>query len=267
MLPIEARDKVKKLLRRDFIQMTAGAAALAVAGRAARAQAYQAQPSKVTVQFATNRNWTGGKHLFGSDFRSASDGQIAAGSIDVYYKGGTTWDWDRKSLMIYPSSATADSISEFIARSPEKTKLVFLPGFDSNFKDAMISSAQVCSAYEISSIYCFSWPSQGQFGIIPYLTDEQSAYRSGPAIAWALKEIFLRVGSLAAVHRPRPRLRILCHSMGNRALSAALQETTIGARQLLSENYFEHALLMAADEDFDAFSGMEKTQTPSHPCN
>jgi hypothetical protein len=154
VLPIEARYKVKKLLRRDFIQMAAGAAALAVAGRAARAQAYQAQPSKVTVQFATNRNWTGGKYLFGSDFRGASDGPIAAGSIDVYYKGGTTWDWDRKSLKIYPSSATTDSISEFIARSPEKTKLVFLPGFDSNFKDAMISSAQVRSAYEVGSIYC-----------------------------------------------------------------------------------------------------------------
>jgi hypothetical protein len=150
MLPIEARRKVKNLLRRDFIQMAAGAAALAVAGGATRAQAYRAQPSKVTVQFAANRNWTGGKYLFGSDFRAASDGPVAAGSIDVYYKGGA-WHWDRTSLKLYPSSTTANSISEFIARSPKKTKLVFLPGFDTSFKDAMISSAQVYSAYEVGT--------------------------------------------------------------------------------------------------------------------
>jgi hypothetical protein len=252
MVPIEARGKVKTLLRRDFIQMAAGATALAVAGRAARAQAYLAQPSKVTVQFATNRNWIGGKDLFGSDFRPASDGLVAAGSIDVYYKDGT-WHWDRNSLKFHSSSTTAESISEFILRSPEKAKLVFLPGFDCTFKNAMISSAQVCSAYEVGSrIYCFSWPSQGQFGIIPYLIDKESAYRSGHAISLALNEIF----KLAAVHRPR--LRILCHSMGNRALSAAIQETGVKAPQLLSETHFEHALLMAADEDFNAFQELGK---------
>jgi hypothetical protein len=64
MVPIEARGEVKNFLRRDFIQTAAGAAGLAVAGRATRAQAYRAQPSKVTVQFATNRNWTGGKYFF-----------------------------------------------------------------------------------------------------------------------------------------------------------------------------------------------------------
>jgi hypothetical protein len=90
MLPIEARREAKKLLRRDFI-LAAGAAVLAAAGRTTQAQAHWAQPSKVTVQFATNRNWKGGDCFFGSDFRAASDGLIAEGSIDVYCKGGI-WD-------------------------------------------------------------------------------------------------------------------------------------------------------------------------------
>lgn len=251
MLQIEVCGNAKKLLRRDFLQLAAGAATLAVAGRAARAQAYQTQFSKVTVRFATNRNWIGDKKIiFGTDF--STDGLFAAGSIDVSGQG-RTWNLDRDSLKLdpAPSCPSTPSISEFIGRSPEKTKLVFLPGFASAFNDAMISSAQICLAYGVDEIFCFSWPSQGQIGIIPYLTDENSAYRSGPAIACALRQVFSNVLQFARVHRHR--LRIACHSMGNRALSAAIQHIKIMAPQLLSETYFDYALLMAADEDFDAF--------------
>jgi esterase/lipase superfamily enzyme len=46
--------------------------------------------------------------------------------------------------------------------------------------------------------------------------------------------------------------------MGNRALSAAIQIIAISAPELLSTNYFEYALLMAADEDNDALDKGEK---------
>jgi esterase/lipase superfamily enzyme len=272
MPPTETRGKVKKLLRRNFLQMAAGGATLAVTGRAARTQAYPVGSSKVTVRFATNRNWIAGDNFFGSDFRTASDGLFATGTIDVNNQGGI-WDWDPKSLKIDPapkvssssipqaiaesSSAPADTIAEFIAPLTElKTKIVFLPGFNYTFKDAMTSSAQICSAYEIGEIFCFSWPSQGQFGLNPYLTDEKNAYRSGAAIALALSVIFSRVRNFAL--GDRPQLHIVCHSMGNRALSAAIQEITLAAPELLSENYFDYALLMAADEDNNAFEEPDK---------
>ena len=41
--------------------------------------------------------------------------------------------------------------------------------------------------------------------------------------------------------------------MGNRALSAAVQYISMSMPKLLAETYFKYALLMAADEDNNAF--------------
>ena len=46
--------------------------------------------------------------------------------------------------------------------------------------------------------------------------------------------------------------------MGNRALSAAIQYISMSAPDLLSSNYFDYALLMAADEDNDALAELTK---------
>jgi len=125
--------------------------------------------------------------------------------------------------------------------------IVFLPGFDCSFIDAMRSSAQIASAYDAQHVLCFSWPSQGEFGLTPYLKDRDSAYASGSAIAQALSTVFGKVLSLG---KPSPEnLRMVCHSMGNRALSAAVQYISMSMPKLLAETYFKYALLMAADED------------------
>jgi esterase/lipase superfamily enzyme len=46
--------------------------------------------------------------------------------------------------------------------------------------------------------------------------------------------------------------------MGNRALSAAIQYISVSAPELLTENYFEYAILAAADEDDDALEKPNK---------
>ena len=46
--------------------------------------------------------------------------------------------------------------------------------------------------------------------------------------------------------------------MGNRALSAAIQHISVSAPELLSENYFQYALLVAADEDYNALEEPNK---------
>jgi esterase/lipase superfamily enzyme len=156
--------------------------------------------------------------------------------------------------------STSDAMIAFIeerlqAEAEKGTSLgnsgiVFLPGFNSTFIGAMSCSAQIASAYGANGVFCFSWPSQGEFGLSPYLRDESSAYKSGNAIALTLSVVFSKLLSIAKPKRPN--LHIVCHSMGNRALSAAIQNIFISAPELLSANYFEYALLIAADEDNDA---------------
>jgi len=48
--------------------------------------------------------------------------------------------------------------------------------------------------------------------------------------------------------------------MGNRALSAALRHIAVGAPELLTTNYFKHALLMAADDDDNALGEPNKLE-------
>jgi esterase/lipase superfamily enzyme len=233
------------------------------------------QGQMIQVRFATNRNQTGDDCLFGSAFRSVPP-LFVTGTIDVYHRGGSpnpNWCPDPKSLRIDPiSQAATSSIPEAVAAAPsttdritafidelaqnEESGIVFLPGFNSTFLDTMSCSAQIASAYGASKVFCFSWPSQGKFGLDPYLTDEKSAYASGSAIAVALGVAFSKLRSLAKSERPP--LHIVCHSMGNRALSAAIQYISVSAPEILSENYFEYAVLAAADGDDNALDEPNK---------
>ena len=90
----------------------------------------------------------------------------------------------------------------------------------------------------------------------PYLTDEKSAYASGSAIALALSVGLSKFRSLAK--SARPLIHIVCHSMGNRALSAAIQYISVSAPEILTERYFEYAVLAAADEDNNALDEPNK---------
>src|SRR6185437_14920631 len=144
----------------------------------------------IRVRFATNRNQTADGTLFGSSFRN--DGIFfVTGSIDVRHEGGSphpNWVPDPNSLHIDPGHMTlasipqaiaapdssANTISDFIdklthrgsrlGKTPNTSGIVFLPGFDNTFLTAMSSSAQITSAYGASDVFCFSWPSKGEFG-------------------------------------------------------------------------------------------------------
>jgi esterase/lipase superfamily enzyme len=234
----------------------------------------------IRVQFATNRNQTSGDELFGSSFRVAPP-LFVTGTIDVHHEGGNplpNWVPDPKSLQIDPipkaasssipqavlaAPSASDAMTGFVEglldKSPDYPGIVFMPGFNSTFKSAMSSSAQIASAYEAGRVFCVSWPSEGEFGLNPYLTDKNSAYASGAAIAIALSSVFSKL--LSIEKSKRPNLRIVCHSMGNRALGSAIQHISISAPDLLAENYFEYALLMAADEDFDALEQQTKLKS------
>lgn len=244
---------------------------------AASSRKHSRPPKMIQVRFATNRNETGDiNDPFGSSFRNAPDGSLfVTGTIKVYHQGGSphpNWVPDKNSLQldslpmaasssipqaVAAASSTSDSLTAFIEdRDTAKKKLVFLPGFASTFFGTMSHSAQIASAYGAKDVFCFSWPSKGKFGPWEYFIDQTSAYQSGPAIALSLSVVFSKF--LSVVESKRPILHIVCHSMGTRALSATIQNISISAPELLSANYFKYALLMAADEDYDALDEPQK---------
>jgi esterase/lipase superfamily enzyme len=230
---------------------------------------------KIKVHFATNRNRTTGGDLFGSDFQKPPP-LFVTGTIDVNYKGGShpAWCPDKGSLYIDPISklaqstipqivadapSTENAITTFVENALQAEGFVFLHGFACAFLDSMSSSAQIAAAYGVKNVFCFSWPSQGKFGLVEYIKDKDSAYRSGTAIALALSTVFSKILSIGQGNKPA--LRLVAHSMGNRALSAAVQHISISAPELLATNYFKYALLMAADEDNNALEEPNKLKT------
>ncbi|WP_162560752.1 alpha/beta hydrolase [Methylobacterium durans] len=243
-----------------------------------------AAPAKITVQFGTNRNRTRDGSLFGTGFLDPSDpSAYLTGSIDVIRSDGVphpVWTPDPATLRLDPTlrqeaghplsvdeaAASIQAGGGIVAFAEDEIRaerasagaggIVFLPGFNNTFLQSMSSSAQVASGYGARRVFCFAWPSQGAFGPTPYDRDRITALASGPAIALCLGRLFAKLAPLA--EDDRPLLQIVCHSMGNRALSSALQSISLARPDLLARRYFLYALLMAADEDDDALGNARK---------
>src|SRR5262249_37703417 len=154
----------------------------------ASSRKHRRPPKMIEVNFATNRNETGDKkNPFGSDFRNAPDRTLyVTGTIKVYRHSSTLrpkWVPDLDTLVIHPhTTAASSSIPQAVAAAPTASdamtafiegraaegKLIFLPGFARSFLSAMSNSAQIASAYGMRQAFCFSWPSQGNFGAREY---------------------------------------------------------------------------------------------------
>ncbi len=155
-------------------------------------------------------------------------------------------------------------------RRDGRDALVFIHGFANSFESSIARAAQLKETYRIASadsqegeaepykphVFAFSWPSDGM--VQPpwkYASDREDAALSGVAMARALRRFveFLDEGE------PCPgRLHLVAHSMGNWALRHAV----LGFRALVAGSrlpkLFDHALLMAADEDEDCFEHANK---------
>ncbi len=107
-------------------------------------------------------------------------------------------------------------------------------------------------------ICLFSWPSDGALlfsdpraaNAIAYKNDRQDAAASGAAFARGFLKVADFINQTEA--RCQQRLHLTAHSMGNYVLRHALQELR---RQVSNQlpRLFDQVLMMAADEDDDAF--------------
>ena len=132
--------------------------------------------------------------------------------------------------------------------------LFYVHGFDYTFMEAMQRAARIHHLYrtqgKILNIVVFTWPSDGK--MLKYFRDRSDAKLSGDAIGRGLEMFatFLKKG-LPRAMPCNHSVHLMAHSMGVYALRNAVQGIKPSGGRLM--RIFDQALLLAADEDDDAF--------------
>ena len=218
-----------------------------------------------TVYFATNRKVANdGMHVtdYGKGIVSQADpamityGKALVDGVDV--AAGLMGRVVRIDDVVQGGLA-ARSIRSLI--TPRRNIVVFIHGFDNSFADAITRAAfnrdwfAACGAVDADmNVVVFAWPSLGRAIDAPipwadYLHDQTMAGQSGVHIAAFFAHLLplLRQARLAGT-----RCHLLCHSMGNYALQAAVENWFLQDRPVVE--LFDEAILAAADERYDSFS-------------
>lgn len=115
-------------------------------------------------------------------------------------------------------------------------------------------------------VFVFTWPGDGsKFPFLAYASDRDDARASGAALGRGLEKLahYLR-GTHPEDYCGR-KMHLLAHSMGNYALRHAVQaiDSSSGGR---IRRLFDQVLLMAADEDSDAFDLDHKLKPLTKMC-
>ena len=133
----------------------------------------------------------------------------------------------------------ADTVSD----SPQQDLLVFIHGYNVNFESAVQRTAQIAIDLPFEGVpICYSWPSQGT--LLGYTIDENNA-------AWTVAHLKTFLTDLVNESGAKS-VNVVAHSMGNRAMTAALQQI----RWSLPEDApppLDRVVLAAPDVDADLF--------------
>lgn len=212
-----------------------------------------------TVYFATNREPNHPTHptSFGNAFSEI--GNLRFGSVSLNDE-----DLKFKQIDLYPDNPAQGSETVFRElQSSMRTDLIdvliFVHGFNVSFEDAIKTAAQMQKKYsELSRrtycphIFVFSWASDAS--LLGYRNDRAVAEHSGYATARALLKVTDFLKNTSSNLACGQRVNLLAHSMGCYVLRYALQQAQKiddGTRKI--PRIFDEVILVAADEDSDAF--------------
>jgi esterase/lipase superfamily enzyme len=232
-----------------------------------------------TIYFATNRNLIPSDDLeggfdFGGNFSENGLANLRFGKAEVTGPAFNNYQIQiaPENLFAEPPVLGSQEIFEQVRqqmRQNSEATLIFIHGFNVSFRGALTAAArlhQVLTAndprYQAPALklnMCvFSWPSDAALlftdprsrDAIAYRNDRLDAAASGAAFARG----FLKVADFInqTDQRCLQRLHLVAHSMGNYVLRHALQELKRQVGDRLSR-LFDQVLMMAADEDDDAF--------------
>ncbi|QDS93491.1 MraY-like glycosyltransferase [Roseimaritima multifibrata] len=134
-------------------------------------------------------------------------------------------------------------LSQTVQQSPQKDLLVFIHGFNVDFQSAVRRTAQIAVDLPFEGVpVCYSWPSQGT--LWGYPVDENNVEWSVVHLKQFLQDLAQKSGA--------DSINVVAHSMGNRAMTAAMQQI----RFELGPNDpapFDRVVLAAPDVDADRF--------------
>lgn len=235
------------------------------------------------IFFATNRNPIGGEPPKNFGKRFSPDGLVNLRFGHAEVEGGRIVKIvvAREKLDVPPDALARGDLSaqqlgstavfELCRKEMMETGsdlLVYIHGFDFTFREAILRAAEIKAFYAEKPllVFVFTWPGDGsKLPFLAYASDRDDARASGAALGRGLQKLahYLR-GTHPEDYCGR-KMHILAHSMGNYALRHAVQaiESSSGGR---IRRLFDQVLLMAADEDHDAFEADHKLKPLPKMC-
>jgi esterase/lipase superfamily enzyme len=147
-----------------------------------------------------------------------------------------------------PENEFFPALSELVTKSTNKEAFVFIHGYDVTFADAARRTAQL--AYDLGfdgAPIFYSWPSKGE--LKDYPADEAS-------VEWSTPHLKSFLENIATMSHART-VHLIAHSMGNRALTAALNE--ISKEHAGVPAMFKQVFLAAPDIDVGVFKHLAQS--------
>ena len=134
-------------------------------------------------------------------------------------------------------------ISHAVATAPAHDLLVFIHGYNVSFESALLRTAQLAVDLPFEGVpVCYSWPSQAT--LTGYPIDANNADWTVPHLKDFLLELATETGA--------DSINVIAHSMGNRAMTAAIRQIS-QQQDSLDPPLFDRIVLAAPDIDADYF--------------
>ncbi len=156
---------------------------------------------------------------------------------------------DREKHIVINSVVEVDQddfrskLNTTIDGSPDQDLLVFIHGYNVDFESAVMRTAQLAVDLPFEGVpVCYSWPSQGK--LLSYTVDENNSQWTAPH----LKDFLIDL----ATKSNAKSINVVAHSMGNRAMTSAIQQITWQLPPN-SDKPFDQIVLAAPDVDADQF--------------
>lgn len=128
-------------------------------------------------------------------------------------------------------------LSERLAQSKDKEVVVFIHGFNNSFEEAARKMAQLTWDLQFDGApILYSWPSRNR--LLAYTQDEDTVQWTAFHLRAFLEELAARTDA--------KKIHLIAHSMGNRALTSALQ-VMAAKRQDAPKPMFDQVVLAAPD--------------------
>jgi len=144
-----------------------------------------------------------------------------------------------------------------MAQRPSRDIFIFIHGYNVSFDTAARRTAQI--AYDLNfegTPILYSWPSRN--GTSGYMADEASVQVSARKLRAFLEQILAQAQA--------ERIHLLAHSMGNRALTEALEHLALRRGlpnpDTLADPLFDQIILTAPDIDTDLFVQLAPSFVP-----